>query len=95
MAGLFEMVNLYTSLVGILSSLAQLNFQQFFLVKPFTSVFVSKDISVGKLSPDFIFSIELVNLSTSKSRTVSFRFFTLRIYKKVVYHFFHDYFERK
>gem|GEM_PF-6011880 len=75
--GLFVIVSLKTSLVGDLSSFAQLNYQPFFSVRPLSSVFVSNEISVGKISPDFTFSIEFASLSTSKSSPLSFLFFTL------------------
>ena len=81
---LFIIVSFYTSLFKNLYSFAQLNCQSFFFVTVFRSILVNIEISVWKLSPDFTFSIELVNLSISKSSPISFRFFTLRIYKNFI-----------
>ena len=68
---LFTIVNLYTSLIGSLYSLRQLKTHPFDFVIIFKSAFVSIEISVSKLSPVTIFSIELVSLSTMKSKPVS------------------------
>lgn len=76
---LFTIVSLWTSRSVCFSSCAQLKDQPFFFVTVFKSALVKGVTSVSKLSPVKTLTTELVSLSTSKSKRIGFRFFTLKV----------------
>jgi hypothetical protein len=56
--------------------LTQSKFQPFFLVTCYKSALVKRNTSVAKLSPEIVFWMELVSLSTIKSRSMGLFVFT-------------------